>query len=308
MKQLSWILPLAVLPGAVQEPPRRPNFLFVFADDQRFDTIGALGNEEIRTPVLDSLVRDGTAFTRAYIMGSNQGAVCVPSRAMLHTGWNLFRVAKGIPEEAPLWGEVFRRNGYITHGIGKWHNGPRSYARSFEGGAEIFFGGMSDQNRVPVQDFDPSGQYPRSRRRIGEKFSTTLFTDAAVRFLEAHKGDRPFFLYVSLTAPHDPRTPPREYASLYDPGKIALPPNFLPEHPFDNGELQVRDEKLAASPRTPEEIRRHIADYYGMISHLDAELGRLLEALKRTGRAGDTLVLFAGDNGLAVGRHGLMGK
>ena len=294
--------------GAAQEKAKRPNVLMLFSDDQRFDTVHALGNGEIRTPVLDSLVRDGTAFTRAYIMGSNQGAVCVPSRAMLHTGRNLFHIARGIPADTPLWGEVFRRAGYVTHGIGKWHNGPPSYARGFEGGAEVFFGGMSDQNRVRVQDFDPAGKYPKSRERVGGKFSTELFCDAAVKFLEGHRGDRPFFLYVALTSPHDPRTPPKEYADLYDPEKLALPPSFLPEHPFDNGELQVRDEKLAPWPRTPGVIRRHIADYYGMISHLDAEFGRLLEVLKKTGRAEDTVVIFAGDNGLALGRHGLMGK
>ncbi len=308
LSRLAWIAPALILLGASQEKPGRPNVLLLFSDDQRFDTIRALGNEEIRTPVLDSLARDGTAFTRAYIMGSNQGAVCVPSRATLMTGRNLFHIAKGIPEDTPLWGEVFRRAGYVTHGIGKWHNGPRSYARGFDGGAEIFFGGMSDQNRVRVQDFDPSGKYPKSRERIGEKFSTELFCDAAVRFIEGHKGDKPFFLYVALTSPHDPRTPPPKYADLYDPGKVALPPNFLPEHPFDNGELQVRDEKLAPWPRTPEAIRRHIADYYGMISHLDAEIGRVLEALRKAGRAEDTVVIFAGDNGLALGRHGLMGK
>lgn len=308
MSRLAWMVPALVLLGAARQEPARPNVLLILSDDQRFDTIGALGNAEIRTPVLDSLVRGGTAFTRACIMGSDHVAVCIPSRAMLHTGRNLFHIAKQIPEETPLWGEVFRRAGYVTHGIGKWHNGPRSYARSFDGGAEIFFGGMSDQDRVRVQDFDPSGKYPKSRERIGGKYSTTLFCDAAVKFLEEHRAGKPFFLYVALTSPHDPRTPPKEYAGLYDPAKLALPPSFLPEHPFDNGELQVRDEKLAPWPRTPEEIRRHIADYYGMITHLDAEVGRVLEALKKAGRAGDTLVIFAGDNGLALGRHGLMGK
>jgi arylsulfatase A-like enzyme len=308
MARLAWIAPAVILLGAVRGEPARPNVLLLISDDQRFDTIRALGNEEIRTPVLDSLVRDGTAFTRACIMGSYQGAVCVPSRAMLHTGRNLFHIAKGIPEETPLWGEIFRRAGYVTHGIGKWHNGPRSYARGFDGGAEIFFGGMTDQSRVRVQDFDPSGTYPKSRERVGGKFSTELFCDAAVNFLEGHKGDKPFFLYVAFTSPHDPRTPPKEFADLYDPAKIALPLSFLPEHPFDDGELGGRDEKLAPWPRTPEVIRRHIADYYGMISHLDAGIGRVLEALRKTGRAGDTIVIFAGDNGLALGRHGLMGK
>jgi arylsulfatase A-like enzyme len=79
-------------------------------------------------------------------------------------------------------------------------------------------------------------------------------------------------------------------------------------HPFDNGEMEVRDEKLAAKPRLPAEIRRHIAEYYAMISHLDYEIGRILDALRSTGEYENTIIILAGDNGLAIGRHGLMGK
>jgi arylsulfatase A-like enzyme len=135
-----------------------------------------------------------------------------------------------------------------------------------------------------------------------------LFSDAAIRFLREYKEERPFFLYVSYTAPHDPRMAPKEYVALYPPEKIRLPDNFLPEHPFDNGEMKVRDEQLAPWPRTPEVIRGHIAAYYAMITHLDAEIGRVLKALEETGRADNTVIVFAADNGLAVGQHGLMGK
>jgi hypothetical protein len=82
----------------------------------------------------------------------------------------------------------------------------------------------------------------------------------------------------------------------------------MPAHPFDNGEMYVRDENLAPFPRTPEIVQEHIAAYYAMITHLDAQIGRVLDALEKTGRAKDTLVFFAGDNGLAVGQHGLLGK
>ncbi|MBZ0290557.1 MAG: sulfatase-like hydrolase/transferase, partial [Anaerolineae bacterium] len=140
----------------------------------------------------------------------------------------------------------------------------------------------------------------------GEKFSTELFADAAVDFLQSYHSDQPFFLYVAFTAPHDPRTPPPDYT--YDPDSLPLPGNFLPQHPFDNGELRVRDEELAAFPRTPAEIRQHIADYYGMISHLDAGVGRILTALAESGHAEDTIVVYTADHGLAVGQHGLMGK
>jgi arylsulfatase A-like enzyme len=101
---------------------------------------------------------------------------------------------------------------------------------------------------------------------------------------------------------------PQKYYDLYDPAEIELPPNFQPEHPFDTGALRIRDEMLAAFPRDPEEIRRHIHEYYAMISHLDAAVGRILDALEKTGEADNTLILFSSDNGLAVGQHGLMGK
>ena len=95
---------------------------------------------------------------------------------------------------------------------------------------------------------------------------------------------------------------------MYDPEDVSLPPNFLPGHPFDNGELKVRDEQLAAFPRTAYEVKRHIAEYYGIISHLDSQIGRILDALEATGLADNTIIIFTADNGLAVGQHGLIGK
>ena len=314
---------------------RRPNILFFFTDDQRFDTIAALGHRQLRTPHMDSLVRNGTAFTHAHIMGGSAGAVCMPSRAMLMTGRTLYHIdgeGQGISEDHVLLGEALQRAGYTTFGTGKWHNGPRAYARSFTRGAEIFFGGMDDHWNIPACHFDPTGAYDfqapfvRDPRRSNAtesrradhltpgKHSSELFADAAISFLEEHArgtggGDaKPFFAYVAFMAPHDPRTMPREYLEMYDPAEIELPPNYLPEHPFDYGEMSGRDESLEAWPRTEDAIRRHIAEYYAMITHLDAQIGRVLETLRRTGQEENTIIVFAGDNGLALGQHGLMGK
>ena len=117
---------------------KKPNIVFFFTDDQRFDTIRALGNDRIRTPNIDSLVARGTTFRNAYIMGGTCGAVCMPSRAMLHSGRTLFHIdreGQGIPLDHITLGETLRRAGYTTFGTGKWHNGPASYARSFSTGA-----------------------------------------------------------------------------------------------------------------------------------------------------------------------------
>ena len=306
----------------------KPNILFFFTDDQCFDTIRTLGNEQIITPTLDALVKSGTSFTNAYIMGGSCPAVCMPSRAMLMTGRGLFSIqeqGQQIPDEHALLGETLRGAGYETFGTGKWHNGPRAYARSFSAGGEIFYGGMDDHWNVPACDFDPAGEYKQRIQQtidfrtqaVGQKVadhihagkhSSELFADATIDFLRGYKGDDPFFAYVSFMAPHDPRTMPQEYLEMYDPEEIELPASFLPEHPFDNGEMRIRDEVLAEFPRTPEEIKQHIAAYYAMITHADAQMGRVLETLRESGHGEDTIVIFAGDNGLALGRHGLMGK
>jgi len=120
----------------------QPNIVFFFTDDQRFDTIGNLNNPEIYTPNLDQIVSEGTTFVNSYIMGGSCGAVCMPSRGMLHTGKTLYRLERhgqSIPEEHALLGETLKNAGYTSFGTGKWHNGIRSYARSFNTGAEIFF-------------------------------------------------------------------------------------------------------------------------------------------------------------------------
>jgi arylsulfatase A-like enzyme len=308
---------------------RKPNILVLFTDDQRFDTLGALGNPAIQTPHLDALVRRGTTFTHAHIPCGTSGAVCMPSRAMLHTGRTLFHLqdaGSSIPEDHTLMGEHLRANGYHTFGTGKWHNGPASYHRSFCSGAEIYLGGMADHWNMPASDYDPTGKYdnikptcpnPWFRNTIWPehcdyitpgKHSSELLADAAIDFLRDYEGDDPFFAYVSFLAPHDPRTMPEEFRTMYDPDNVDLPPNFMPEHPFDNGELDMRDEALAAKPRQEAEIRRHIAEYYAMIAHLDHEIGRVLATLDEQGLTDDTIIVFAGDNGLAVGQHGLMGK
>lgn len=304
---------LAALTLCASAAPR--NIVFLCSDDQRADTIAALGNRHIRTPNLDRLVREGTAFTNAFCQGSTVPAVCAPSRAMFLTGRPLYHavVPGKSPDQAiadvPTWPETMRQAGYTTCGIGKWHNPSAVYARSFTTGGPIFFGGMSDQFKIAVQDFDPAGKYERSRQKIGTKHSSELFGDAAVEFLRSPQTkEKPFMLYVAFTAPHDPRGVPPEYENLYNPEQLSVPNNFLPEHPFDNGELEIRDEKLMPRPRTPEKIRAELAVYYSMITHLDAQVGRILQALDESGQASNTIVIFTSDHGLALGSHGLLGK
>ncbi|TVQ26364.1 MAG: choline-sulfatase, partial [Spirochaetaceae bacterium] len=112
--------------------PDQPNVVVLFTDDQRFDTIGALGHPVVKTPNIDALVERGTSFTHAHIPSGQHGAICMPSRAMLHTGRTLFHLdgaGESIPRDHTLLGEALQEAGYAAFGTGKWHNGHESYAR-----------------------------------------------------------------------------------------------------------------------------------------------------------------------------------
>ncbi len=282
------------------------NVLFLFSDDQRADTIHALGNPHIETPHLDSLVKCGTAFTRAYCMGGMQGAVCVPSRAMLLTGRSLWRIDEQLKNQG-TWPEQFAAAGYATFLTGKWHNGKESLLRIFPAGRAIFLGGMGDPFTLPLQDITPERTLKKHPSTPG-KHAVEEIADAAIGFLEQRPKDKPFLLHVAMEAPHDPRRAPPEFHAKYKDNLPPLPPDFLPQHPFDNGEMTVRDEKLAPWPRTPDNIRAQLADYYALITFMDSQIGRIFAALEKSGAAKDTIIVFASDQGLALGSHGLMGK
>ena len=302
-----WLIAVLTASAASAAEPvhARPNILVLLSDDQRAGTLHALGNPDIVTPHLDRLAADGLAFNRAYIMGGLQGAVCVPSRAMLLTSRSLFRVKENLVGQA-TWPEQFAKAGYRTFMTGKWHNGAASATRAFQAGSNVFFGGMSAAHNMPVQDF-AGGKAP-GPKRISPQHHTELFADTAIEFLRQQTHGQPFLCYVAFKSPHDPRTATPAWHAHYRTNLPPLPANFLSQHPFDNGEMTVRDEALLPWPRTPAAVRQELADYYACISHLDEQIGRLLDTLRATGFATNTLIAFAGDNGLALGSHGLMGK
>ena len=306
-----------VLHARAGEPPP-PNVLFLFTDDQSHDTIAALGNDTIRTPHTDRLVARGTSFLNAHIMGGSSPAVCSPSRASLFSGLTLWNL-----ECQGIWGfeisdryrtlpQVFREHGYVTFATGKNEPGRQGhFARSFSTGDKILFRGMTrSQYHLPLHDFSPDGEYPNSAEVLHTgTHSAEVYADAAIRFLEQHAGsDQPFFAYVSFQTPHDPWQYPPEYGELYPVDDMPLHESFMPRHPFDNGMLDIRDEQLAPFPRTPEAVRRIIALHYATISHTDAQIGRILDALEATGHHDNTIIVFSSDNGMAIGRHGLIGK
>ncbi|MEO6741419.1 MAG: sulfatase-like hydrolase/transferase [Chthoniobacteraceae bacterium] len=279
--------PLAVL-RAADAPPKRPNILHIHADDHRADGLGAFGHPVVKTPNLDTLVARGFTFTHCYTMGSMVGAVCQPSRTMMLTGKSWLRIPKargGEGDAEKSLPRVMSRAGYET-----WHCG--------KPGNEYTVGLKAFDTNISMADPTPD-----ERRGSSERHA-----DAAIKFLHERKAEKPFYIYLAPPVPHDPRVAAPEFHGMYQATDIPLPPAFMPLHPFDNGEMTVRDEALAPWPRTPEDTRQQLADYYACITGLDHHVGRIFAELKMSGQWENTIIIFTGDNGLSVGEHGLFGK
>ena len=309
---------------AAEAPTGRPNIVFIFADDQCFETLHAMGCDEIATPNLDRLARSGTVFTHAYNMGSWTGAVCVASRTMLNTGlflWHAQRAAgkldKTFRQQDRMWGQLMARAGYETYFTGKWH--VRANAEKVFDHVTHVRGGMPNQtpqgyNRPiegkpdPWKPWDPQfGGYWKG----GTHWSEVLGDDAVGFIAQAANREKPFFMYLAFNAPHDPRQSPKSYVDRYPLDKVAVPANYLPEYPYKDAigcGKGLRDEKLAPFPRTKYAVKVNRQEYYAIITHMDTQIGRILDALEKSGKAADTVIFFTADHGLAVGHHGLMGK
>lgn len=290
-----------------QDKDPKPNVLILFADDQRADALGVSGNPYIRTPNLDQLAAEGSRFTNAYVMGGNHGAVCMASRAMLLSGQNLFRVydkLKGV-HTMPM---AFAESGYSTFATGKWHNEKEAFEASFQQAKNVYLGGMADHFQIPLRDMEVDGKLGEP---ITKSYSTEVFAQTAIDFIKSHKNSesrKPFFCYVAFTVPHDPYSPESDFINYYPDGSLPLPGNYMPFHPFEFDQLTVRDENLTDWPRKPEVIQMILSDYYALITHLDQQIGKIIATLKESGQYDNTIIVYAADNGLAVGSHGLLGK
>jgi len=337
---LALCLIIALPISAQRKKSKKPNVLVIYTDDHRFTGVHALGGEQVQTPNMDSLIENGVSFTKGYLMGAFSGATCVPSRAMLLTGRNVFElqgIGQTIPPTHVTMGETFQANGYHSQIVGKWHQDNASMFRSFNSGETIMGRGvyLTDHYRMPLWDWDKKGKFSKEdaylltydengktvRRAVNKKdkrgpigtenngpHTSEVFADEASKFINGYKKKKPFFMYLAFHAPHDPRQAPEKYKAMYPPENIELPPSYMAQHPFDNGHMFLRDEELAAWPRTIEIAKKELADYYAIITHLDAQIGKVIAALKESGTYDNTLIVFAGDSGLAVGNHGLMGK
>ena len=303
--------------------PKRPNFLILVSDDQRPDTIGALGNPMIQTPHLDRLAREGMTFTRAVC----PFPLCVPSRAEILTGTSalengILSKERRMKPDLVLWGNAMRSGGYHTWYCGKWMNDGSPTTRGYDETSALFSsGGAGAAGKQPRYNrngrlitgyrgwtFKTRDGKPELKKGIGLVGETSRYiADGAIALLE-REVNRPFFLHVNFTAPHDPLVIPPGCKDKYDPARIPLPKNFAPRHPFDHGNAKGRDEQLLPLPHTKDDIREQLAAYYAVIDDMDTQIGRILQKLAETGRRDNTIIIFTSDHGLAIGSHGLLGK
>lgn len=315
-----WIVAgMLALPFASAADP--PNVILIVTDDQRPDTIAAHGNAVIRTPELDQLVREGTSFLRA----TCSNPICTPSRAEIISGSTGFRngvtdFGGRFAQGAPLMAEWFRVAGYQTVYSGKWHNDGRPGNRGYTECRGLYSGGggrwakpQHDFAGRPVTGYrgwifqENDGQkYPDRGVGLTADISTKI-ADAAIDAIR-NKGDGPLFLHVNFTAPHDPLLIHPGWEDAYTAVDTLLPPNYLPQHPFDHGNFDGRDERLFGWPRTKLEVRTELAAYYAVISDVSRQVGRIRTALRQQQIEKNSIVVFTSDHGLAVGSHGLRGK
>jgi arylsulfatase A-like enzyme len=288
-------------PGQTKQA--RPNVLFIFTDDQRADTIAALGNPNIITPNLDRLAKRSFVFDNAYSFGGNASAVCIPSRNMLMSGKVFFRFEQDADRCKKL--GIKRRSKSFTNP--DWPSFPKSMKSA---GYETFYYEKSgSENNPDVREQFEHFKDAHEVELLKTGRPAKPLVDETIEFLKDKRDKaRPFFIYLGMPCPHDPRWSTKQFRDMYDPAKIPLPKDYMPVQPNNITEMTCRDECLEAWPRTKEAIRRHLYDYYSLISSMDYDIGRLLDALDQLSLRDNTIIVFSSDQGLALGSHGLMGK
>ncbi len=306
----------------------RPNVLFFFADQFRFDAIAAHGNPHIKTPNLDRLIREGVTFTNAY----TPSPVCVAARCSLHYGQYPIHTGcyenSKMPEDGRIsYVEALTRAGYRTHAIGKCHFTPDKYAlRGFESREyqeEIGFKDMSREdymNDLIDAGFDyciePHGirsemyYIPQPARMPQRLHPTQWIGDRTVAFLDEQKeSDRPWYLFSSFIHPHPPFSPPSPWHTLYRSEEMPLPnlPDNYEELQIFINKAQNRS-KYKDRGRDEHLLRTMKAYYYACVSFVDYQIGRVLDRLEENGQLENTLILFASDHGELLGDYGCFGK
>ncbi len=324
MPRFCTIALLAFLSFAAREKEEpSPNILWICTDQQRWDTIGALNNPYVNTPNLNKLVRNGVAFTHAFV----QSPVCTPSRASFLTGMypstihNTTNGGDTWDNPFPLIPQILSKNGYSCGLSGKLH------LSSTDGRIEPVAGLGYDLAEIswshhPWDSWPEGNEYiewlegkGRSYDRLYDSLGyipepyhqTTWCVENAIDFVGRKKGE-PWFYSLNIFDPHNPYDPPQKYLDRYEI-------EALPGPCFQSSDLEIQNEKLdfvhfQTSAQYPEEFkaRELQARYWAMIDQIDYQLGRLFEVLKETGQLDNTIIIFTADHGDMVGDHGLQKK
>lgn len=313
MKLLTLVLCLT----AILAHAKRPNVLFILTDDQAPHTLSVYGNKVCQTPHLDKLASSGMVLDQAYHMGSMSGAVCSPSRTMIMSGRTLWhlppRGKKHLKkEEGKTSGPeilknslpaVFNRAGYETFRTCKNGN---SYSL-----ANALFQIVKD----------------KTARKAGEEDGSQWHGRQVLDYLNARatqkEEKKPFLIYFGFSHPHDERWGRDDLNEKYGVRNVDAPPttvsdraprvpvSWLPEHPFHHGHVDLRDEVRVPgvmTSRTEATVRNELGREYACIENIDDQVGLVVDKLKQMGELENTYVIYTADHGIAVGRHGLMGK
>lgn len=297
-----------------EQEKKQPNFLFVLVDDQSpFDLKAYDPNSILETPTIDKLAKEGTVFDEARHMGSMNGAVCTPSRHMIMTGrtvWNLPKSAgyrdSNVPDSLELQtiGAVFNRAGYKTMRTCKEGN---SYA-------------AANKQFTVVHD--------ATKRGGTEETGSAWHSKQVLEYLGAReqaKEKDPFFIYFGFSHPHDVRDGTPELLEKYgainhtdstslplaNPKQPPLQTNYLPKHPFFQGHPGLRDEEQVSGVwknRDERTIKNELGREYACAENIDIQIGKVLKKLEAMGELENTYIIYTSDHGIAIGRHGLMGK
>ncbi|MFM9030509.1 MAG: sulfatase, partial [Opitutaceae bacterium] len=257
------LLALTVVTAAPAAAPARPNILFVLSDDQSYPFLSCYGDANVRTPNIDRLARDGMRFHRFFTVAPQ----CVPSRAGYLTGRSavaarMTRFSAALPRDEVTFLEILRQQGGYHTGIaGRWFH----LDGSARGGAAI----STIMERHGLRTFADRVDYLRTG-------SDDQAVEQTEEFLQGVPAGKPFALWLNFSDPHHAWNAPAEYRP--SPASLKLPPHW-PDLPG---------------------MREQLADYCAEVNRVDATMGRVLTILERLGRAADTLVVFAGDNGAAL--------
>jgi arylsulfatase A-like enzyme len=308
------------------EHQRRPNILWIQTDEQRTDSLGCYGHPKMNTPNIDKLAKRGTVFSNHHV----QSPICVPSRVSQLT--SCYPHQTGIlnnsvhynhgkwPEGLIAFPELFASEGYVTANFGKYHT-PHHSTWLENWHFELFadeadFLGLPPEydemeHRVIHKGHNEgevilSGKYPNVK---GGRTPTSHVTDLAIDWLRQFQHvRRPFFLRVSYLAPHTPVLVPESHYEMYDLDDMdwdAPSEDVLASRPRFEREGNPSEDY---SSHTAEEFRRMRSSYYGLVSHIDEQIGRLMKELEESGELDNTVIVFNSDHGTLMGEYGLFQK